>query len=147
MRHDKRKAALVALRAYADEIRTEIERQTRELTTELARVERSIDELSGGLAKGTTPALPGITLSGEYAGLGPQGAVEKFLLSNPGRMFTSKAIALELKSKGFTVSNPKLASQQVMIALLRATKKGLAVESKIENRRAFQLNPTKEERE
>jgi hypothetical protein len=140
-RNDKRKAAIAALKAYADEIRTEIERQARDLNDELSRVEKSIVELSGEIRPHDRIPVPENQTGGTYTGLGPQAAVERFLRAHPDRMFRSKMIATELKSLGFTVANPKLAGQQVAIALIRMAKKGLAVEGKIGDKRAFQLSP------
>jgi hypothetical protein len=141
IRNDKRETALAALTAYANGIRTEIERKTLELNTELSRVEQAIAALSGEGAPLVGAPIQEHTSGGEYEGLGPQGAVEKFLRANPGQLFRPNAIASAMKASGFTVSNPKLASQQVMIALMRAAKKGVATEGSVEGKRAFQLNP------
>ena len=46
-RDTTRSAALAALHAYASDIRAEIERRTREMAEELARVEGAIASLSG----------------------------------------------------------------------------------------------------
>jgi hypothetical protein len=135
----KREAALALLRAYAAEMRTEIERQTRELSRELERVERSIAELSGDQGDGSETPIPA-KAAGPYAGLGPQAAVEKFLKSHPGSLFWAKEIASELKSGGVVVSNPKLVTQQVTVALIRAVNKGVAVEGRKAGKRAFRLH-------
>lgn len=138
---DKRDAALAALTAYANGIRTEIEQKTMELNAELARVEQAIAALSGEAEVLVEAPAQEHTPGGEYEGLGPQGAVEKFLRDHPGQLFRPNGIAAAMKAAGFKVSNPKLASQQVMIALMRAAKKGVAAEGEIEGKRAFQLNP------
>ena len=139
---DKRMAALELLRAYATEIRTEIERETRELSRELERVERSIAELSG-VEKGRS-GTPAFTKPvGEYAGLGPQRAVEKFLRGHPGRTFRPSETAKWLRAHGFSVTNPKLLGTQVRVALGRAKGKGLAEAAEIDGKLAFRaLQPS-----
>jgi hypothetical protein len=136
---EKRAAALVALQAYAEEIRTKIACQTRELESELARVEQAIAGLAGAALDPAAPA-PDVSAPAEYAGLGPQRAVEKFLREHPGQLFLPSTIAREIRSRGFAVSNPRLANQQVTIALIRASRKGVAAEGLLEGRRAFRLN-------
>ncbi len=118
---DKRQAALRLLRAYAVELRTEIEQKTKELSRELARIERGIAELSGEEASRPDLASP----TGKYGGLGPQGAVEMFLKEHPRGVLRPSEIAKQLKADGFTVSNPKLLNTQVSVALRRAQAKGL----------------------
>jgi len=133
---DKRQAALELLRAYAGEIRTEIKRTTRELSRELARVERGIAELSG-VETGQTDTLPVAEPAGRYAGLSPQRAVEMFLLDHPGRAFRPSQVAKGLKAQGFTVANPRLLGTQVSVALGRAQAKGLAEATRVDGRRVY----------
>lgn len=121
LQDDKRQAALRLLHAYAAELRTEIEQKTKELSHELARIERGIAELSGDRAGCSGLAEP----TGKYAGLGPQGAVEMFLREHPRKAFRPSQIAKQLKARGFTVSSPKLLNTQVSVALRRAQAKGL----------------------
>jgi hypothetical protein len=138
--HNKRETLLAALTSYANDIRNEIERKTQELSAELSRVEQAIAALSGENGPADTDVLRPPS-GGEYEGIGTQRAVEKFLRANPGRMFRPKSIAELLKASGFTVSDPRLAKQYILIALIRAVKKGVAMEGKLEGKKAFQLNP------
>jgi hypothetical protein len=133
---DKHQVALRALHDLANEIRAEIERRTGELTKELSRVEKAIAELSGEPVSGTSPAAQAMP-SVAFSGLGPQGAVEQFLRDHPGQAFRPKEIATAIRSGGFVFSNPTLANQQVLIALIRAAKKGIADEVTVDGRRAF----------
>ena len=149
---NKRKAALEALAAYADELRTEIERQTARMKRELESVEQSIIALTRDGAQDVGQEQAGVTLGvgGKYAGVGPQAAVEKFLGEHPGQTFRSAEVADQLQAGGLAVSNPKLMRQQVLIALDRAVKKGVATETRSEGRRTFRLKvadlPRQEER-
>jgi len=144
---NKRKAALAALTAYADELRTEIERQSTRLKRELESVEQSIRALTGDEAQDMGPHVMGIApgIGGKYVGVGAQAAIERFLEEHPGQFFRPAEMAAQLKAQGFSVSNPKLATQQVAIALGRAVAKGLAIEGQREGRRAYQsAKPTKQ---
>jgi hypothetical protein len=135
---DKRKAALAALTAYADELRTEIQRQTARLKRELEGVEQSIRVLEGdGTRDVGGQARPLLDVGGRYSGVGPQAAVEQFLEEHPGQFFRPVEIVIQLKAQGFSVPNPKLATQQVAIALGRAATKGLAVDGKREGKRVY----------
>ena len=138
---DKRKAALDALTAYADELRTEIERQTTGLKHDLANVEQSIRVLLGDKTQdmASVETRVGLDIGKKYAGVGPQAAVEDFIGKHPEQTFRSGDVADQLKADGFTVPNPKLLKQQILIALDRAVKKGVAIEIQIEGRRAFRL--------
>lgn len=135
----KRKAALDALTAYADELRTEIERQTARLKRELASVEESMRLLAGRGAQHPGPqgiiVPPGV--GGKYAGVNPQAAVERFLTEHPGQAFLPSEMAAALKAEGFAVSNPKLATQQVSIALGRVVGKELAEIESRAGRKAY----------
>ncbi len=126
---DKRKAALDALRTYADELRTEIEHQAAKLKRRLAAVEQSISALAGDEAEavGQQGTRPTTGIRAKYAGVGPQAAVERFLKEHPGHFFLPSEMSAQLKAQGFSVTNPKLATQQVSIALSRAAGKGVAV--------------------
>ena len=137
---NKRKAAMEALTAYADELRTEIEHQAARLKRELTAVEQSIRTLAGDESEAVGQRGTGAALSvgGKYAGVGPQAAVERFLVECPGHFFRPAEMAAQLKTQGFSVSNPKLATQQVAIALGRAVAKGLAIEGSREGKKAYQ---------
>ena len=149
--NNKRKTALEALTAYADELRTEIEHQTARLKRELTAVEQSIRAIAGDEAQAVGQRETGAALGvgGKYAGVGPQAAVERFLEEHPGPFFRPAEMAAQLKTQGFSVSNPKLATQQVAIALGRAVGKDLAIEGSREGRKAYQstkqgMSPGKE---
>ena len=137
---NKRKTALDAAKAYADELRTEIEHQTSRLKRELEKVEQFMRALAGDGAQDVVGqrlgAAPGVL--GKYAGMGPQAAVERYLKEHPGQFFRPAEMAAQLKAQGFSVSNPKLATQQVAVALGRALDKGLAIEGQREGKKAYQ---------
>jgi hypothetical protein len=114
-----------ALADYANGIRTEIERQTRDLTRELRRVEQAIEALSEEESIDSEKKAPG-DQRGEYKDLGPQAAVEKYLKEHEGKWVRSRSVANTLKAGGLTVADPRLLRQQVLVALKRAVKKGLA---------------------
>jgi hypothetical protein len=136
---NKRTIALEVLKAHAAELRTKIEQMTANIKQELVAVEKSIQILSGVPTQdlSSAAATEGLSLGGEYSGLGPQAAAEKYLNEHPGKTFRPREAAELMKKEGFTVSNPKLATQQVAIALGRAAKKGLAIETKINGKKAF----------
>ena len=137
---NKRKAALDAAKAYADELRTEIEHQAARLKHELERVDQFIRSLAGDKAQDVGEQGFGLApgVRGKYAGVGPQAAVEQFLKEHPGQFFRPSEMAAQLKAQGFSVSNPKLATQQVAIALGRAAGKGLAIEGQREGKKTYQ---------
>jgi chemotaxis response regulator CheB len=140
MSDKKRRAAIRALEVYAEELRTEIEHQTATLKRKLEAVEQSIRTLAAqvqlvGVQEPSSPQ----PIVGIYSGLGPQAAAEKFLQEHPGEFFRPSEVARDLRANGFTVSNPKLATQQVSIALGRAVDKGIAVDGKRDGRRVFTL--------
>ena len=138
---DKRKTALEALKSYADELRTEIERQSAGLRRELESVEQSIRAIAGNGTQETGPQEVGAPLgvSGRYGGKGPQAAVEQYLEEHPGQSFRPIEMAGQLKAQGFSVSNPKLATQQVATALGRAIAKGLAEMELVNGKKVYQL--------
>lgn len=137
--NNKRKAVMEALTAYADELRTEIEHQAATLKRELTAVEQSIRAIAGDKTQDVGQREAGATLpvGGKYVGVGPQAAVEQYLQEHPGLSFRPAEIAAQLKAQGFSVSNPKLATQQVAIALIRAVGKGLAIQGLRQGRRAY----------
>lgn len=141
--NDKRKTLLDAAIAYAAELRTEIERQTSKLKRELDSVEQFIRGLAGSNTQdvGVGVATPALGIGGKYDRLGPQAAVEQFLKEHREQSFRPAEMASQLKAQGFSVPNPKLATQQVAIALARAVAKGLAIEEQREGRRAYQAAP------
>ena len=148
---NKRKAALEALTAYADELRTEIEHQAARLKQELTAVEQSIRAIAGGETQAVGQRETGSALGagGKYAGVGPQAAVERFLEEHPGHFFRPAEMAAQLKTQGFSVSNPKLATQQVAIALGRAAAKGLVIQESRKGKRVYrslkpEMSPCKE---
>lgn len=136
----KRKVALDALKAFADELRTEIEQKVTALKHELSAVEQSIRTLSGNHTQVIGPPGPDDPhlMGGKYAGLGPQPAVELFLKEQrPNRHLRPAQVAARMKAEGFTVTNPKLLTQQVAIALSRAVGKGLAVQGVRQGKKAY----------
>lgn len=138
LRGNKRKAAFEALTSYADELRTEIEHQVARLKRELERVEEAIRTLSGEVAQEIGQGQPRpLGVGDKFAGMGPQAAVERFMAEHPGESFRPAEMAAQLKAQGFSVSNPKLATQQVAIALGRAVQKGLAVQFEAGGKKVF----------
>ena len=143
-------AALEALRACEANLRTEIERQTRELNRDLERVMNSIRALSGDSLPNADIASPPPSapepISGEFIDIGPQPAVEKVLNQFPNQVFTLSEMVDYLTSRGFSVRNPKLLRQQVLISLLRAAKnKRVANEVTKDGKRAFRWTEPKPE--
>ena len=136
-----RKAALEALTAYAAELRTENERQAATLRRELASVEQFISALAGQEPQGVVRPSVGLPpgLGDKYRGVGPQAAVEQFLKEHPGIQFRPAVLSGQLKAQGFSVPNPKLATQQVAIALGRAVKKGRAVEEQRDGKKSYKF--------
>jgi hypothetical protein len=137
--------ALKGLREWENALRTEIEQVTRELNADLERVRQLIRDASSS-GDATTGVQADADKPGEdFAGLMPAAAVRKFFDDNPGReAFKPSQIAGFLKARGFTVNNPKLLTQQVLIACQREAIKGRAEETLIDGKKAFRAKAESE---
>jgi len=135
-----REHALKGLREWESALRTEIEQVTRELNEELDRVCQLIQAASNSGDPTDSVRINMDAQRTEFAGLMPAAAVRKFLKDNPSReALKPSQIAGFLKAHGFTVNNPKLLTQQVLIACQREAAKGRAEATLIGGKKAFRL--------
>ena len=130
--------ALKGLMEWERALQTEIEQVTRELNAELERVRQLIRDASSSGDAVTDVQADTDAPRKDFAGLMPAAAVRKFFADNTSReALKPSQIAAFLKARGFTVNNPKLLTQQVLIACQREAAKDRAEETKIDGKKAF----------